>query len=187
MNGEVLQAPTEAGAGLVLGEDGHRYALPLAEMRGIQPAAAGARVDFVPNAGTATDVYVRVGAGASAALPAAAGGSAGAPATTSTPGLSFGVASVVLATFALIMPGVGLFMTLIGLPLGVMGASQARQAGADDALLWSRVGWISNAVLMVVQALVLLVVLAFGMAFLWPFIAAIGLDDLARYSNAITR
>ena len=63
---------------------------------------------------------------------------------------SYGIASIVLALFALTIPG---------LIVGLIGASKAKRMRASPAV--SRVGWILNLVFLVISTIVLFAVIAF--------------------------
>ncbi|MBU6372734.1 MAG: DUF805 domain-containing protein [Alphaproteobacteria bacterium] len=58
MRGEVLKYDDATGQGLISGDDGVRYAFSRASLQQLRPVRAGSRVDFVPDGGQATEVYL---------------------------------------------------------------------------------------------------------------------------------
>ena len=62
MRGEVLSYDAAAGAGLISGDDGGRYAFTRADLQQLTPLRAGMRVDFVVQDGRAAEVIVVAGA-----------------------------------------------------------------------------------------------------------------------------
>jgi hypothetical protein len=183
MNGEILKAPDAGEDGLVLGEDGNRYPLNLSEVKGIVVAAAGAKIDFVPADGRATDAYVRAG---TATIGPAQTHQATHTVVPPTPGLALGIGSVVCAVIALILPFVGLAPAMVGVILGAVGAGRAKAAGAEDALMWSRIGWISNLVMLAWNVAVFVFVIMFGFAILVPIIQSLGFEGVVDLADSIS-
>src|SRR5437868_6729805 len=70
MQGQILQIGGPGGNGLILGDDGNRYAFSLAEWKVAKPPAAGMTVDYLPSGGFAREIYPLPGMGA----PPPAGG-----------------------------------------------------------------------------------------------------------------
>jgi uncharacterized membrane protein YhaH (DUF805 family) len=58
MRGEVLKPDDPAGEGVILGDDGQRYAFVTAQVHKSARLAAGDAVDFLPVGGAARDVYL---------------------------------------------------------------------------------------------------------------------------------
>ncbi len=58
MRGQILHYDDGLGSGLIAGDDGNRYEFRRADMQQLRPLAQGMRVDFVPNGGGATQIYV---------------------------------------------------------------------------------------------------------------------------------
>ena len=56
MRGTVLQYDDNAGSGFISGDDGVRYTFRRSDLQQLRPIAAGAKVDFVPKEGTATEI-----------------------------------------------------------------------------------------------------------------------------------
>lgn len=61
MRGEILTYDDGPGAGLISGDDGHRYSFSRADLQQLTPVRAGMKVDFVPVDGVATQVIVVAG------------------------------------------------------------------------------------------------------------------------------
>lgn len=82
MRGTVLQYDDNAGTGYISGDDGVRYTFKRSDLQQLRPISAGMKVDFVPNAGAATDIYMidASGAIASGPPPGSAYGATAAPA-----------------------------------------------------------------------------------------------------------
>ena len=58
MRGIVLQYDDSAGSGVISGDDGVRYSFKRSDLQQLRPVASGTKVDFVPNASAATDVFI---------------------------------------------------------------------------------------------------------------------------------
>lgn len=58
MRGEILTYDDGPGAGLISGDDGHRYSFTRADLQQLTPVRAGMKVDFVPAEGMATNIIV---------------------------------------------------------------------------------------------------------------------------------
>lgn len=58
MRGEILTYDDGPGHGLISGDDGQRYSFTRADLQQLTPVQAGAKVDFVPADGVATQVFV---------------------------------------------------------------------------------------------------------------------------------
>lgn len=69
MRGTVLQYDDNAGSGYISGDDGIRYTFKRSDLQQLRPISAGMKVDFVPNAGAATDIYTIDASGAVASGP----------------------------------------------------------------------------------------------------------------------
>lgn len=80
MRGTVLQYDDNAGSGYISGDDGVRYTFKRSDLQQLRPIAAGMKVDFVPNAGAATEIYMIDASGAIASGPGPAPGYGAAPA-----------------------------------------------------------------------------------------------------------
>lgn len=132
-------------------DDQRRLEFPLSEWRSALAPVAGDAVDFTEEAGEARAIY-RVLA---APLPLGAAQSA----------TAIGAISVGCLALGFIIP---LIPTIASLILGLLGAAQAKQAGDENGLLLSRIGWIGSAVMLSVG---FLLVLVFG-AFLLQLFAA---------------
>lgn len=63
MKGRILGFSSEAGNGVISGEDGKRYSFETAEWKSGQPVRTGAQVDFEPNGSTAAGIYPETGTG----------------------------------------------------------------------------------------------------------------------------
>ena len=74
MRGEVLQYDDQSGQGLISGEDGVRYAFTRANLQHLVLPKPGAKVDFVPMDGVATQIYMIDAALGIAAMATAAAG-----------------------------------------------------------------------------------------------------------------
>ena len=61
MRGEILTYDDGPGAGLISGDDGHRYSFARADLQQLMPVRAGMKVDFVPAEGVATQIIVVAG------------------------------------------------------------------------------------------------------------------------------
>ena len=64
MRGVVLQYDDNAGSGFISGDDGVRYSFKRSDLQQLRPIASGSKVDFVPNAGAATEVFIIDASGA---------------------------------------------------------------------------------------------------------------------------
>jgi uncharacterized membrane protein YhaH (DUF805 family) len=80
MRGTVLQYDDNAGSGYISGDDGVRYTFKRSDLQQLRPIAAGMKVDFVPNAGAANEIYMIDATGAIASGPGPAPGYGAAPA-----------------------------------------------------------------------------------------------------------
>lgn len=142
MRGQVLNAGNGSDEGLILGDDGMRYAFARAEWKAVELPASGARVDYLGAEGVARDIY-----------PLSAIGVAP-PATVMA---VYPNNSNVLGGFGIICLCVGLFVPvlvpLIGLVLGLMGAGTAKRYSDSSGLALSRVAWIGNLVLLILQTI----------------------------------
>lgn len=58
MRGIVLQYDDSAGSGFISGDDGVRYSFKRSDLQQLRPVSSGTKVDFIPNAGAATDVFI---------------------------------------------------------------------------------------------------------------------------------
>jgi uncharacterized membrane protein YhaH (DUF805 family) len=58
MRGVVLQYDDSAGIGSISGDDGVRYSFKRSDLQQLRPIVSGTKVDFVPNAGAATEVFI---------------------------------------------------------------------------------------------------------------------------------
>ena len=58
MRGEILRYDDNSGEGLISGDDGNRYMFSRSDLEQLQPLATGARVDFQPVDGRATEVIL---------------------------------------------------------------------------------------------------------------------------------
>lgn len=67
MRGTVLQYDDNAGSGFISGDDGVRYTFRRSDLQQLRPISAGMKVDFVPNNGTASEIYMIDATGAIAA------------------------------------------------------------------------------------------------------------------------
>lgn len=79
MRGTVLQYDDNAGSGYISGDDGVRYTFKRSDLQQLRPIAAGMKVDFVPNAGAAGEIYMIDASGAIASGPGPAPGYGAAP------------------------------------------------------------------------------------------------------------
>jgi len=64
MRGVVLQYDDNSGSGFISGDDGVRYSFKRSDLQQLRPVASGTKVDFVPSAGAATEVFIIDASGA---------------------------------------------------------------------------------------------------------------------------
>jgi uncharacterized membrane protein YhaH (DUF805 family) len=64
MRGVVLRYDDSAGSGFISGDDGVRYPFKRSDLQQLRPIASGTKVDFVPNAGAAEEVFIIDASGA---------------------------------------------------------------------------------------------------------------------------
>lgn len=98
MRGTVLQYDDNSGSGYISGDDGVRYTFKRSDLQQLRPIAAGMKVDFVPNAGAASEIYMIDASGAIASGPGPAPGYGAAPAYGAAPGYAPGMAPTVTYT-----------------------------------------------------------------------------------------
>jgi TonB family protein len=64
MRGIVLKYDDGSGSGLISNDDGVRYSFKRSDLQQLRPITSGTRVDFVPSAGAATEVFIIDASGA---------------------------------------------------------------------------------------------------------------------------
>jgi hypothetical protein len=162
MRGQVLQS--DAGGGLVLGEDGNRYRFATGEWKGATPPSAGASVDFVIDGNSAREVFALFPPG-------------GAAPTVPDRGNSELLGALGIACLALnfVFPVLPLVLALI---LGLVGASSARTFRNRSGLVLSRIAWIGAVLLLVLLA----ALITFGISVALPFFHEF-LGDLRLYTQ----
>jgi hypothetical protein len=151
MRGQVLQS--DAGGGLILGEDGNRYRFATGEWKGTPPAMTGSQVDFVIDGNSAREVFPLAAGGAPLTLPASERGNSE----------LLGALGVACLVVNFVIPVIPLILALI---LGLIGASSAKTYNNRTGLVLSRIAWIGAVVLMAV----LVALIAFGLSFALPIL-----------------
>lgn len=135
MRGEILTYDPATGMGVVLGDDTDRYLFNASALRSEPPVARGDKVDFVPQDGQATEIFVLRGPTVSPAAPAGGGG-------------AFDLGRVIQRTFTIIRGNAAVFFgaatLLVGLPSVLMGFGQATliTTYSGSSLIASGVGFV---------------------------------------------
>lgn len=125
MRGEILTYDQATGMGVVLGDDTDRYVFNASEVRTPLPLARGDKVDFVPQDGQATEIFVLRGPTVLPAAPAGGGG-------------AFDLGRVIQRTFTAIRANAVIFFgastVLVGVPSVAMVLGQARMTETPSGL-----------------------------------------------------
>jgi uncharacterized membrane protein YhaH (DUF805 family) len=152
MRGTVLQYDDNAGSGYISGDDGVRYTFKRSDLQQLRPIAAGMKVDFVPNAGAASEIYMIDASGAIASGPGPAPGSGAAPAYGAAPGYGGGYAPGLAPTVAYTGEDLGLWDYF----KKVMGKSFNGEGRARRKEYWSFVlfTWLIFVVLMILMMVI---------------------------------
>ena len=155
MQGQILQVGGADGSGLILGDDGNRYAFSLAEWKVANPPVAGMTVDYLASGSFAREIYPVPGIGAQpqASMPGVQ------PAIAQSNASMLGGIGILCLAIGFFIP---LLPTIAALVLGLMGAESAKRAGDHNALVLSRIAWIGAVVVLVIGA----VMIALGLGFL---------------------
>jgi hypothetical protein len=155
MQGQILQVGGADGSGLILGDDGNRYAFSLAEWKVANPPVAGMTVDYLASGSFAREIYPVPGIGAQpqASIPGVQ------PAIAQSNASTLGGIGILCLAIGFFIP---LLPTIAALVLGLMGAESAKRAGDHNALVLSRIAWIGAVVVLVIGA----VMIALGLGFL---------------------
>ncbi len=125
MRGEILTYDPATGMGVVLGDDTDRYLFNASALRSEPPVARGNKVDFVPQDGQATEVFVLRGPTPADTWPTTRGG-------------TFDLGRVIQRTFTAIRANAAIFFgvstVLVGVPSVAMVLGQARLVEAASGL-----------------------------------------------------
>jgi len=171
MQGQILQVGGTDGGGLILGEDGNRYAFSRAEWKVASPPVAGMTVDYLASGDFAREIYPVPGMGvtpqAGSAAPAASQGNASLLA-------GLGILCLALRFIIPLLPTIAAFI------LGLIGADSAKRYGDHNALILSRIAWIGALIVLIIGA----ILVAMGLGFLVSFMHAV-FQEFMRNSNSI--
>jgi len=174
MQGQILQIGGTDGSGLILGEDGNRYAFSRAEWKVASPPVAGMIVDYLASGQFAREIYPVPGIGMAPVTPQAGSVAPAAPQGNASLLGGLGILCLALGFVIPLLPTIAAFI------LGLIGADSAKRYGDHNALILSRIAWIGALIVLIIGA----ILVAMGLGFLVTFMHAV-FQEFMRNSNSI--